>query len=232
MMFITSYPALRINDYLVISDLHLGITRELYERGVSMPSQLSKIIDRIHKIKKISGAKKLVLLGDTKHSIPSISYQELKEIPDFLSKLKFDSIILIKGNHDGNIEDLIPLSLKGKVKVKKSFVIGDYLLTHGHRNVKTRKNIVMGHNHPHIRFIDKLGARYIEPCWVIGKYKKKKIILVPTFNELCGASIINSKGKFLGPIAKKINKNNAKVFLLDGTYLGYIKELMDDKQGV
>src|SRR3989344_9139308 len=225
MMFITSYPALRINDYLVISDLHLGITRELYERGVSMPSQLSKIIDRIHKIKKISGAKKLVLLGDTKHSIPSISYQELKEIPDFLSKLKFDSIILIKGNHDGNIEDLIPLSLKGKVKVKKSFVVGDYLLTHGHRNVKTKKNIIMGHNHPHIKFTDKLGASYIEPCWVIAKNKQQKIIIVPTFNGLCGASLVNKKGKFLGPIAKKIRKSNAKVFLLDGTYLGYIKEL-------
>src|SRR3989338_8193319 len=141
MMFITGYPALRINDYLIISDLHLGITRELYEKGVAMPSQLSKIIDKIHKIKKISKANKLVLLGDTKHNIPSISYQELKE----------------------------------KVKVRKSFVIGDYLLTHGHRNVKTDKNIVMGHNHPHIRFIDKLGARYIEPCWVIGKYKGKKI---------------------------------------------------------
>jgi putative SbcD/Mre11-related phosphoesterase len=232
MMFITGYPALRINDYLVISDLHLGITRELYEKGVSMPSQLSKIIDRIHKIKKISRAKKLVLLGDTKHNIPGISYQELKEIPMFLEKLRFESIILVKGNHDGNIEKLIPASLKSRVKVKKSFVIGDYLLTHGHRNVKTDKNIIMGHNHPHVRFVDKLGAKYIEPCWVMGKYKKRKIILVPTFNELCGASIVNSREKFLGPIAKKIKKSSAKIFLLDGTYLGYIKDLMDDNHGI
>jgi putative SbcD/Mre11-related phosphoesterase len=220
-MFITNEPALFIKRVLVIADLHIGITRDLYDSGVSIPSQVQKMVDRIHKLKKISKTNELVILGDVKHKVPGISWQELKEIPDFLSLLKFRKITIVKGNHDGNIEKMIPD--KEKVKVKKSFTVGDYFLTHGHRNANTKKNIIIAHNHPHIRFRDKLGALYTEPCWVIGKFETSSdLIIMPAFNELCGATLVN-KDALLGPIAKKIIKPH--VHLLDGTDLGALKDL-------
>ena len=229
-MFITNEPALMINKTLVIADLHIGITRELYESGVSLPSQVKNMVDRIHKIKKMTGADELVILGDLKHKVPDTSWQELREIPEFLSSLEFKKIIIIKGNHDGNIEKMIPGNIKNRVKVRKSLSFNDYLLSHGHRKANTRKNIVIAHNHPHIRFRDKLGALYTEPCWVIEKMKIKDkisqksvdLIIMPAFNELCGATIVN-RDKLLGPIAKKII--NPKVHLLDGTDLGELKAL-------
>jgi putative SbcD/Mre11-related phosphoesterase len=224
-MFLINEPAIIINKALVIADLHIGITRELYESGVSIPSQVKKMVDKIHRLKKMTGAEELVILGDIKHKVPGISWQELREIPEFLSSLNFRKIIIVKGNHDGDIEKMVPEALKQRVKVKKFFSIGNYFLTHGHRKVSTNKNIIIAHNHPHIRFRDRLGALYTEPCWVIGKIKMQNIvdvIIMPAFNELCGATVVN-RDALLGPIAKKLI--NAHVHLLDGTDLGELKAL-------
>jgi putative SbcD/Mre11-related phosphoesterase len=219
-MFVVGKPAMVIRDALVIADLHIGITRELYESGFSMPSQVKAMADRVHELKDMVKAGQLVILGDIKHKVPSTSWQELREIPEFLSLLDFKRITILKGNHDGQIEKMVEGI--NNVRVRKSMVIGDYLLSHGHRNAKTKKNVVIGHNHPHVKFRDKLGAIYTEPVWVRGKINGKELIIVPAFNELCGATIVNSD-EFLGPIARRIK--DAHAYLLDGTDLGLIKDL-------
>ncbi len=231
-MFVTNEKAIVLKNKLVVADLHIGITREIYNAGVSLPSQAKPFLDRIHKLKKITKAKELVLLGDVKHNIPNITFQELKEIPFFLSSLKFEKITIIKGNHDGKIESLIPEDLKEKIKIRKSLVVGDYLLTHGHRNVKTKKNIIIGHNHPNVKFTDDLGNNYIEPIWIKGRIGSKKLIIMPAFNELAGVMVVNDKKlstedykPFLGPIAKKMKTDKAKLFLMDSTDLGFLKDL-------
>jgi hypothetical protein len=226
-MFITNQPAMKIKEYLVISDLHLGITRDLWQSGVSLPSQVKTLSERLNKLKKSTGAKKLIILGDVKHKVPGISFQETREIPEFLAALNFKKIIITKGNHDGDIEKIIPLKLKLKVSVKKSFTVGDYYFTHGHANANTSKRIiVIGHNQPHIKFRDDVGALYTEPAWVRGPLKesKRKLIIVPAFNELCGATVIN-QDELLGPIAKQLDRNKAHVYLLDGTDLGILADL-------
>lgn len=222
-MFIVDYPVMFVDDALVVADLHIGITKELYDRGVSIPSQVRVMAERINKLKKDVGAKQLIILGDIKHKVPGVSWQELREVPEFLSLLKFRKIVIIKGNHDGNIEDMVG----DRALVRKSFSLSDYYFTHGHMKANTDKEtIVIGHNHPFIMFKDDLGAVYTEPVWVIGKTKIKgvnhRLIIVPAFNELCGAVIVN-RDTLLGPIAKKIS--SAHAFLLDGTDLGLIKDL-------
>jgi len=223
-----------VKDYLIIADLHLGITRELYESGVSVPSQVRKFLERLQKLKKISKAKNLVILGDLKHKVPGTSWQEYKEIPDFLQKAPFQKMILVKGNHDAGIEKLLYGDLKKKVAVKKTFRIGPYLFTHGHRKIpkaqmKNIRTIIIGHNQPAVLFRDRMGASYVEPVWVKGILKGKKrikIIIMPAFNELAGYGIINKKrDKPLGPIAKNIDLNKTHAFLLDGTDLGTIEDL-------
>jgi uncharacterized protein len=230
-MFVYGQPALFIEDYLVISDLHLGISREIYLAGISLPSQIDRLSERLNELKKQTKTKKLIITGDFKHNIPNISYLERKEVPELLTKLKFKEIIIVKGNHDGMIENLVT-GIKN-VKVKPHFTVGDYYFTHGHRKAKTtKKNIVIGHNHPGIKFRDRFGAIYVEPCWVLGKVKlekngkttpkEKNLIIIPAFNELSGKQPVNDS-EFMGPIAKRIKEPRA--ILLDGTDLGEIKDL-------
>ena len=216
-----------LKDYLVIADLHIGISREIYLSGISLPSQIERLSKKLNRLKKETKTKKLIVVGDFKHNIPNISYTERKEVPEILEKLKFKEIIIVKGNHDGRIESLIP-KIKGKsIKVKKSFTVGDYIFTHGHRKIKTTKNnIVVGHNHPGIKFKDRFGATYMEPAWILGKVrhnkKERNLTIIPAFNELSGKFAANEE-KFMGPIAKTIRQ--PKAILLDGTDLGQIKDM-------
>lgn len=220
---------MKIGKWLIVADLHLGITRELYDAGISLPSQVKWFVERLHKLKRKTRTQNLILLGDVKHKVPGISWQEQEELPDFLGKLEFKKIVIVKGNHDAEIEQMIPANLKAKVTVKKGIAVGDYYLTHGHRHVKTKaKTIVIGHNQPAVLFQDDIGARYVEPAWVRGSlsgaYKDHELIIMPAFNELRGHTRVN-RDRLIGPIAKSLDLKTAHAFLLDGTDLGTLKDL-------
>jgi putative SbcD/Mre11-related phosphoesterase len=226
MRFLNKYPAMKIGKCLVVADVHIGITKDIYDKGIFIPNQSEKMADRINKLKKLTKTNRLVMLGDVKHKVHGFSIHEKIELENFFSKLEFSRITIVKGNHDGDIERMLP---EGKnIEVKKSVAIEKYFLTHGHRNVKTKKRtIVIGHNQPHVKFKDKMGGIYIEPVWIIGKIKSKKLIIMPAFNELCGATVVN-KDILLGPIARQLDKKNARVYLLDGTDIGTIHNLRVD----
>ena len=218
--FVRNEPAMKLGASLVITDLHIGITREMWKNGVSLPSQVSRMAERVNALKRKTRTKRLVILGDVKHEITHATPREAEEIPDFLSIVKFRDIVIVKGNHDGTIE-----TITGKVPVRKSVNIGDYYLTHGHRRVATKKSrIIIGHNQPHVKMKDEMGAIYVEPAWVQGMMKDgRQLTIMPAFNELCGASIVNEQ-HFIGPIAKNLMPS-AHAFLLDGTDLGTIDKL-------
>lgn len=221
-MFVKNEAAMKVGKYLIVADIHIGLTKDLWESGISLPSQVKTLAGKLNMLKRLTKTACLIIVGDLKHKVTGVSPQEKREVPDFLRSLKFEKTIIIKGNHDGFIEKLTE-GIK-KVSVKKSFPVGNYIFTHGHRNIKTKKKIiVVGHNHLCVRFRDDVGAVYNEPVWVRGKTKNNTIIIMPAFNELCGYYSAN-KGNFHGPIASQLT-SNAHVYLLDGVDLGRIKDL-------
>lgn len=225
LQFIRNQPALKIGDALVIADLHLGKSHEYWQKGFSLPRQAKIFAMRLNNLKKKTRTKRLVILGDIKNKIGFANAEEIRELPLFFSNLDYRKIIAIKGNHDGGIEKVLP----DRIKIRNSIAIGDYMLTHGHMNVNTKKStIIIGHNQPHVKFVDKVKAVYTEPVWVRGKlkgkYAGKELLMMPAFNELCGATIVN-KDELLGPMARRLSKD-AHCYLLDGTDLGTIGDLM------
>lgn len=234
-MFLRNYPAMVVKDSLIVADLHLGITKELYEKGIMIPQQSKTLSERINELKKKTKTNRLILLGDAKHKIPVISRQEYREVPEFFKKIDYNKVVITKGNHDGELETLLD-STEKNIKIRDFVSIGDYTFTHGHIKIKTnKKNIVIGHNHPKIIFKDSVGAIYFEQVWVRGEAiyegKKRNIIIVPTFNELTGSMVINDNKlsdrdhtNFMGPIAK--NMRNRRVYLLDGTDIGFLEDLI------
>jgi hypothetical protein len=96
----------------------------------------------------------------------------------------------------------------------------------------------MGHNHPCIDLKDEFGRSIKESVWIRAKlthrarkfYKLKKnpdIIIMPAFNDLLYGTPFNARTNLLGPFFKRglIDLENAGAYLLDGTFLGKIKEL-------
>ncbi|MFH7882418.1 MAG: metallophosphoesterase, partial [Candidatus Aenigmatarchaeota archaeon] len=197
---VREYPALFIpkKKILTIADLHLGIEHELYKSGILIPPQAEKFKKIIDFLIKITRAKTLVILGDIKHKVPGISFREMREIPKLFSYLvKKIRVICVKGNHDDNIESLLPKDVE--IYSSRGFSIDKYGFFHGHalpsKGLMKCNFLFTAHIHPLIEFKDSFGYRIVEQVWIKTKineniakekYKIKKIgklevIIFPSF---------------------------------------------------
>ncbi|MCD6248668.1 MAG: metallophosphoesterase [Hadesarchaea archaeon] len=235
---------------LVVADLHLGLEEELATKGIKLPSQIPKIKTRLLRLIRRKKPNKLILLGDVKHNIPITSWQEWRDLPDFFSELtKHVQVEILPGNHDGDIEGLVPRDVI--IHDPRGIVIGGEKkigLMHGHTWPKPEllgaDLIITGHNHPAIEFRDDLGGRVIEPVWMYYKIlpsnlpkrlqsavkgEPPRFLVVPAFNELISGAAVNRSipHELLGPIFKSgcADLPRAEIYLLDGTFLGTLENI-------
>ena len=246
--FIQDSPALLIEEesILVVGDLHIGLAYKIYKNGIEIPDQLPDIEGELLELLKKTKAKTLVILGDVKEEVPGINFPEMIGIPRFLDRLSSTADIHIcRGNHDTHLEKV--LSNKVILHPSGGFRMDDYFFFHGHEwpseGFLECKTLILGHIHPVFEFKDKLDYKVRKPVWLKLKIKKKiffekyrlnrsgdiEMILAPSFNGLLGGYPINRPEEMgmISPILRSdaIDLNQAEVYLLDGTYLGELKEL-------
>jgi uncharacterized protein len=238
-----------IKKFLVISDLHIGFETDLIKKGINInSSQISQdILKEIRDLKNTYSFNGIIILGDLKNSITHISKNEWDTIPSFLKQLSIDmeEVFLIPGNHDANINLLVPESVI--VCNTSGLVIEDTLLIHGHTiPEKTKfniKKIIMGHVHP--IFINPNSVIHGKRLWIYLKVKKESIfglqtkgiievIIVPTFNKYfysfrSSYKELKSSSTSISPLIKQLIKNEAilsgLLFTLEGSLIGDIKEI-------
>lgn len=217
--------ALCYKDILIIGDLQLGFESVLHKQGVLVPPfQLKDILKRLDKIFSQVNVKKIVINGDVKHEFGTISDQEWSEILqlfDYLLK-KVDEIVLVKGNHDLVLD---PIARKRNIKVVESYSVDDVMILHGHKVISSlSKTLVVGHEHPAISFPQRPGEKY--KCFLAGKWKGSKLIVLPSFNPLVEGSDV-MKEKFLSPFLKD-GIENFDVYVVeedDVLHFGKIKDV-------
>ena len=167
------FPALLFEErkMLVIADLHIGWEVTLGQQGIHIPSQVDRLLSKTLAALEVSKAEELLVLGDVKHTIAKAEYEEWRDIPFFFEKIleKINSISIVPGNHDANLEALLP----EKVIIHSStgISIDNVAFVHGHilpspEIVQKSKRIVMGHMHPKILLRDSLGVKTILQIWV------------------------------------------------------------------
>ncbi len=233
-------PALSITGrerWMVIADLHLGI--------VNFPDR-SVIEDAVvlAEMERVDG---VVILGDLKHDI-GLRTRERKEVELFKDGLmnigiEEDNIILVKGNHDGGLDDLI------RVESPSGMVFGGYGLFHGHAkpsdDVLQSRALVFAHVHPAVFISDGVGGVkkrvWLEGEWALdenGRLSKavdgdveefgnisagevKKVLVMPAFNDLCSSIAVNLERR----IASRYMLWNFSAIMLDGTKLGRVNDL-------
>ncbi len=214
--------ALKYRNFLIIGDLHLGLEGSFIESGVMFPvNQLNNTIKKIEKIIKKAKPKKIIINGDLKDEFGTISNQEWKDTAKLITFLKEKTeLILIKGNHD---TILAPIAKKFNLPLRQRFDIDDISIAHGDIVVKNlRKTIIIGHEHPAISFKERPDEKY--KCFLLGKYKKHNLIVMPSFNLLIEGSDI-TKEENLSPYIKNIL--NFEVFVVqDKIYkFGKLKDI-------
>lgn len=234
---VPSKPALVIegqNKSLVVADLHIGFESKLALNNIFVGKNTS-INETISDLESIIDSVKpnsLILLGDIKSSIKSISKNEWEDVPLFFEKIKNKvETILIPGNHDANIGKLVPNEIT--LISSTGLVIENILFTHGHtlpsENFSHVDKIIMGHVHP--VFFQEESVLNGQRVWVSIRADKQmlfpstkgdlEITVVPSFNKYFYATHKKHYKKSISPILEKIKKiSSAKIVTLDGTIIG------------
>ncbi|MBI5377429.1 MAG: metallophosphoesterase [Thaumarchaeota archaeon] len=232
---IASHPALMLentNRYLVVTDLHIGFENTLVTNNIFVePTTIvQETLGELRSIIKSEKPDSLILLGDIKSGIDSISKIEWQAVPLFFEIAKEIDTVLVPGNHDGNIQKLAPDNVR--IASSSGIIIEDALLTHGHtfpsENLSHINKIIMGHVHP--VFFSEGSVIDGKRVWVSLKTEKRnifpsvqgeiEIIIMPTFNRYFYASHKRYK-KSISPIIERIKESySAKIVTLDGSIIG------------
>ncbi len=220
--------------YLIVTDIHIGFEDRLTsnEIFIGKNSTINETIQDILEIIDTEKPDSLILLGDIKSSIKNISKSEWNEIPMFFEKIREKcEITLIPGNHDANIQRLIPDNIS--MISSTGMVEENVLLTHGHtmpsENFSHVDKIIMGHVHP--VFFQEDSVINGQRVWVSIKTEKEKIfpnksgeleiIIIPSFNKYFYATHRKKYKKSISPIIDKIKDiSTAKIVTLDGAIIG------------
>lgn len=230
--------ALLANGTLAIADLHLGIESSFRRDGIFLPSMTASLQDRINGLLAETRAKRLVVVGDVKHSI-DVGRQEERELPSFFSAFEAE-VHIVKGNHDGNIADILPSEVN--IHPSGGFLLDRTYYAHGNAwpggDFSKAERLVIGHLHPAIEFRDRLGGRVVERCWLRCRISPKSLekrypaarakeaIVMPAFNRLAGGMPLNSL-KPEGPLLRSgiIDVKKADIYLLDGVHIGRLGDM-------
>ena len=201
--------ALKINDTLIISDIHLGYESTLNKQGLMLPQiQFDKIIDSLENIQKKAKASSIILNGDIKHNFGRIDKQEWREVLSFIDYLQdiFIDIDIIKGNHDNFTQYILN---KRNLHLKNHMIIDNYYITHGHElpqeipeNIKTIKT-------------------YLKGTW-----QNYNLIVIPSFTQISyGSDILHEKT--ISPFIEDIN-NFEVIAVEEGDIypFGYVKDII------
>jgi hypothetical protein len=218
--------------YVAVTDLHIGLEAELLTKGVTMPSIVPGMASELLTLVEREHADGVILLGDIKHTVGSISKQEWDEIPAFLKQLAAKTeVYLVPGNHDGNIRHLVPASVNSVSAM--GMTIGDTLLVHGHSmpsDVRSNvSRIVMGHVHP--VFVKRGSVVHGQRVWIYMQARKEalfssegviEIVVVPSFNPHLYATGEHYR-RSISPVITRVMRagvDKCIVATLDGSVVG------------
>jgi len=247
MEFFGDGPALVIEGesrLLVVADLHFGIEADLAAHGLHFGSRSTDRLERLLKIVDSADPDMLVLLGDIKHSIPSLTRQEYTELPLILNALR--SRIPLKvfpGNHDIGIE----LYLRdAELQPKEGAILDGIGYLHGHMYPSPKLAghlMVIGHHHPLLLLKDEVGCALQTPAYLRAGLNTEelrmntsaeitsptRVLFMPSFNEIAGYDLLQIVKNPFSPLSRCMKKEDAEIILADGTYIGSLSSLQSDE---
>ncbi|KUK69414.1 MAG: Putative phosphoesterase [Methanocalculus sp. 52_23] len=200
--FLSEGPALLLKrsiSVLVVADTHLGVESALDSAGWHLKSSSESRLQRILNCIEVTDPDLLLILGDLKHSVPRITWQEHTELPEFLDAIRRNvDLRLLPGNHDPGIERYMEAE---EILNKNGVIIDGTGYLHGHTYPSpdlAGHLIVAGHHHPVIHLYDEVGCSLRgTPAYLLSEVNEKKLrmvetdtptrlLLVPAFYEYAG----------------------------------------------
>ncbi len=224
---------------LVVGDLHIGIERTLANGSVHFYNAADRMGKEISGIADEFGVRHIAILGDVKDSVLYPDRAERGAIQRFFAALGKYEIVLLRGNHDAHIEEVVD------IPVRNEAIVGHFALVHGNGWPSDRAMrcdaIFTAHNHMALVFDDEMGGHYREKAWLIAgaaatnarrrypNYNRKiKLVMMPAFNEFITGSLPVVRGRSgINPLLRNriFDYGNGMVYTLRGDMAGSLKSL-------
>jgi metallophosphoesterase superfamily enzyme len=240
-------PALVIEGeqrLLIVTDLHFGIEADLSAHGLHFRSRSSERLEHLLKTIDSTDPDMLILLGDIKHSIPSLNRQEYYEMPEIFNAIRSRiPIRVFPGNHDIGIERYL---IDAELQPRNGAIIDGVGYLHGHMHPSPHLAghlMVVGHHHPLFLLKDEVGCSLQTPAYLragldmerLGmattyeKTSPTRVLFMPSFNEIAGYDIHQIIKNPFSPLSRCMKSAEAEIILADGTYIGPIRSLHTDE---
>jgi len=190
--------------------------------------QLKDTENRLKAIFENNKVDTVVFNGDIKHEFGLISRTEwlsIFKLLDFVG-IYCKNVVLIKGNHDILLE---PIAKRFNIKVQDYYKVSEYFISHGDKIIdnldfQQSKTTIIGNEHAAIS-LRKSGRRETYKCFLLGRFKDKKLIVMPSFNTMVeGTDIL--KNELISPMLKQ-DLNDFNVYVVaDKVYnFGKVKDV-------
>lgn len=182
---------------LFVADVHLGKAATFRHAGIAVPpgsnrESLARLADCV----RLSGADRLVILGDLLHSKAAKNEHTLASLGAFCRQHRHLAIQLVRGNHDDRAGD--PPSDLAIDIVDEPAPLAPFALCHVPQTVADL-HVLAGHIHPAINLRGKLDRMRVACFWV-GKHTT----VLPAFGAFTGTWIVEpAAGDLLYPVAEQ-----------------------------
>jgi hypothetical protein len=225
---------------LVLADYHAGLEVALRYDGVEVRSQADQRREHVLDLLARTGADELIVLGDLANAIGEPGDEERREIEALLEAVtEYGPVTVVKGNHDGEIEDVIADVADVTVTPGHGVRRGSVGFAHGHTwpspDVLAADVVCVAHEHPNVKLEDEVGGSRAERAWLRGSLVAEPftdhfadrdlsvgsdLVVFPAFNDLTGGTWVNVREQgFLSPFLPA-GLADGQAYLLDGTRLG------------
>lgn len=174
-----------LTDTLIVADLHLGKGAAFRNRGQApIPSGSTQAtLRKLTGLVTLSGARKILVLGDLWHAREGCDEETLQSLGGFLSSHPDLEMVLIEGNHDRRSG--CPEEELGVVRLE-TLNIGPFEFMHEPRRGKSGYAMA-GHVHPAVRLLGGARVSHRFPCL----WASEQCAILPAFGEFTGCQVIN-----------------------------------------
>jgi len=221
---------------LVVGDYHAGLEVALRREGVELRSAADERRDRLLTLVRERRPDRVVALGDVGNAIGTPSEAEREELAALFDAVTaIAPLVVVKGNHDGDIETVAADSDGVTVTDGAGTRIGTVGFAHGHtwpaESVLAGETLCVAHEHPQVRLEDAVGGGRTERAWLRGglnptpfdaqslAVEATELIVFPAFNDRVGGTWVNENDEFLTPFLPDALAAG-EAYLFDGTRLG------------
>jgi hypothetical protein len=224
---------------LVVADYHAGLEDALRREGVELRSGATARRERLLALVDRETPDRVVVLGDLANAIGRPGERERRELDElFAALVDHCPVTVAKGNHDGELADVVAELGYGDVTVSEGdgVRLGPVGFAHGHtwpaRDVLAAETVCVAHEHPQVRLADEVGGTRTERAWLRGRldpapfrerdadaWAEGALVVFPAFNDRVGGTWVNEADDFLSPFLPA-GLRDGEAYLLDGTRLG------------